>query len=206
MSRIALDEETDHPLVIIPPSRSMANNVYTPEQARRILDATHALQITLRREGRDLLARARSSSWPHKHASRKSPAAIRRRTWAICPPRSRGGVQCPAFAGSRRGTDIDSGRCSYLEGLFYLRRDQHSFDEAIPLFRKAAALDPHSPLPPAGLVEALVLKYQSGKELRWLDEADRALQTARALNPDSVAVLLAGGRLELSRAVITRRH
>jgi tetratricopeptide (TPR) repeat protein len=49
------------------------------------------------------------------------------------------------------------------------------------------------------LVEALVLKYGATKEQRWLDEAERTLQAAEALNPDSVAVLMAGGRLQTER-------
>ena len=88
----------------------------------------------------------------------------------------------------------------YWQGLVYLRRDQHSFDQAIPLFRQAIQRDPHSPLPQAGLVEALVLKYGDTKEDRWLAEAGRLLKSAEALNPDSVAVLLAGGRFEASQS------
>jgi len=87
----------------------------------------------------------------------------------------------------------------YLQGLSYLRRDQHSFDDAIPLFQKATQIDPHWPLPRAGLVEALVLKYKQTNDRRWLDEAERTLEAAEGLNPDSVAVLLAAGRLHAAR-------
>src|SRR4029079_2863914 len=45
-------------LVVIPASRSRDNNVRTPEQARQVFDATHALQIRWEREGNTLLARA----------------------------------------------------------------------------------------------------------------------------------------------------
>jgi serine/threonine-protein kinase len=70
---------------------------------------------------------------------------------------------------------------------------------AIPLFQKAMRIDPHSPLPKAGLVEALVLKYKQTNNDVWLTNAAQELQAAEALNPDSAAVLIAAGRLHLTR-------
>jgi superkiller protein 3 len=45
-----------------------------------------------------------------------------------------------------------------------------------------------------------VLKYEYTKQDQWIEEAARTLKTAEALSPDSVAVLLAGGRFEKSQS------
>ena len=76
----------------------------------------------------------------------------------------------------------------------------HGFARAIPLFQQAIRLDPHSPLPKAGLTEALVVQYGQTGERQSLDEAERVLREAEALDPDSVSVLLAGSRLDAARS------
>jgi hypothetical protein len=135
-------------VVVIPASRSLDSNVHTPEQASQTLHATHALQIALRKEGNDLVAQGAvidldtqttlyefSGRYPVANAGDLAPAltgavlrALRLRdvvgepiTRAAAPP--------------------------YWQGLVYLRRDQHSFDQAIPLFLQAMQADPHSALP-----------------------------------------------------------
>ena len=60
---------------------------------------------------------------------------------------------------------------------------------------EAARLDPRSPLPPAALVEAQVVKCGIIKEHNCLAEAQQALWDAESLNPDSARVRLAGGML-----------
>jgi tetratricopeptide (TPR) repeat protein len=81
----------------------------------------------------------------------------------------------------------------YDKGLYLLRNDRQTFEDAIVLFKEAARLDPRSPLPPAALVEALVVKFEETKEHKCLEEAQRALQEAEGLNPDSARVRLAAG-------------
>jgi tetratricopeptide (TPR) repeat protein len=83
----------------------------------------------------------------------------------------------------------------YDWGLFLLRRDDESFDDAIPLFEQAAALDPRSPLPLAGLAEAKIMKYQAKRDRAYLEEAQRSLRSAESLSPDSVRVRLVAGQL-----------
>src|SRR5205823_6140001 len=72
------------------------------------------------------------------------------------------------------------------------------FELAIPMFQRAMQLDPHSPLPRAGLVEAFVLKHKETNEDQWIGAAEQALREAEALDPDSVSVLVAAARLEAS--------
>jgi eukaryotic-like serine/threonine-protein kinase len=83
----------------------------------------------------------------------------------------------------------------YDKGLYLLRTDEQTYEDAISLFREAARLDPRSPLPPAALVEAQVVKCGIIKEHNCLAEAQQALWDAESLNPDSARVRLAGGML-----------
>lgn len=187
-------------VVVIPAARSLANNVLTPEQARQVFDATHALQLTMQREGNVLLASGAvielATMTPLEEFSDRYPMA---QTGDLSTA-LRGTI---SRALELRDTPEDAlaaaARGPYHEGLFYLRRDQHSYAQAIPLFRNAANADLRSPLPRAGLAESLVLRYQDERDPRLLDEADGLLQEARAFNPDSVPVLLAAGRLAIAR-------
>jgi adenylate cyclase len=83
----------------------------------------------------------------------------------------------------------------YDRGLFLLHRDDESFDEAIPLFEQAGGLDPHSPLPLAGLAEAKIMKYRAKRDRAYLEDAQRSLRNAESLSPDSVTVRLVAGEL-----------
>jgi serine/threonine-protein kinase len=83
----------------------------------------------------------------------------------------------------------------YDRGLYFVRSDKYSYDDAIPLLEQAAKLDPHSPLPLAALVEAEVGKFGLTKDKSHLEAARQRLSQAEALNPDSVTVRLAAGML-----------
>ena len=84
----------------------------------------------------------------------------------------------------------------YDRGLYLLRRDHRSFDEAIASFEQAARLDPRSPLPLAGLVEANVMKFEETHKESCLDDARRSLRAAESLSPDSPRVRMAAGYLK----------
>lgn len=187
-------------LVVIRPSQNAASDVRTPEQARRIVDATHALQITWRREGDTLVTRGAVIDLATQTRLREIAGRYPISSAGDLPTALSGAVsRALGLRGETAEPIAPAATTAYLQGLAYLRRDQHSFDAAIPLFRRAMSIDRHSPLPPARLVEALVLKHKQTNDGRLLAVADRALQTAEALNPDSVAVLLAAGRLHAAR-------
>jgi len=187
-------------VVVIRPSQTLASDVRTPEQARRVIDATHALQITMRREGNQFVTRGAIIDLA---TQTRLQEIIGRYSISSAGDLSTALTGAVSRALGLRGETVEAispaAETVYLQGLSWLRRDQHSFDEAIPLFRKAIQIDAHSPLPQARLVEALVLKHKQTNEGRWLEEADEALQAAETLNPDSAAVLLAAGRLHAAR-------
>ena len=149
-------------VVVIPDSRSRANDVLTAEQARQVFDATHALQLTLRREGSVVLA---SGAVIELSTMTRLEELSARYTMAQAGDLSMALRGTVSKALHLQDTPDDAlstaARAPYYEGLFYLRRDQHSYDSAIPLFRKAASVDPRSPLPRAGMAESLVLQYRT---------------------------------------------
>ena len=56
-------------------------------------------------------------------------------------------------------------------------------------------MNPRSPLPLAGLTEAEIMKFEATAATGSFENAQRFLKQAESLNPDSVSVLLAAGRL-----------
>jgi tetratricopeptide (TPR) repeat protein len=187
-------------IVVMRPEQIARSEARTPDEARRGLNATHALQIGVRQEGGevvvhatviDLATQTRLGEVTGRYAASNVGDLSTALTGAVSKAlRLRGGREEPISAAAAT---------PYAAGLAYLRRDQHGFDQALPLFREAVRLDPHAAKARAGVVEALVLKYEASNETQWLTEAEGELEAATALDPDSIAVLLAGGRLNKAR-------
>lgn len=184
-------------LVVISPSDELKASVQTPEQASKVLHATHALQTSVRREGNDLVAQASVidlTTLTHlgDFSGRYSQATI-----GTFPAALAGSVSLalrlhsPAVAESLSPDATPP----YDKGLYLLRNDRLTYEDAIELFKEAARLDAQSPLPLAALVEAQIVKCELVKEHNCLDEARQALSKAKSLNPDSPRVLLAEGSL-----------
>jgi eukaryotic-like serine/threonine-protein kinase len=185
-------------LVVIPASRSTAG--LTLDQVRQTLGATHALRLTLQEAGGDILAHAElidlvTGARVDELSGRYPPTNRGDLSTALAGIVSRG-LELPGPSAEPISTAAAS---AYQQGLYFLRRNLHSFDQAIPHLHRARQLDPHSSLPPAALAEALLLRYADTKDERWLQEAEREFQAARTLNPDSVAVLLAAARVAASK-------
>lgn len=203
IANVALNDVADRlapTLVVMRPEQIASAAAHTPDEARRDLNATHALQLAVRQEGGAVVAHAtiielatqtRLEEVTGRYAVSTAGDLSTALTGAVSKAlKLRGGTEEPISAAAAT---------PYAAGLAYLRRDQHGFDQALPLFREAVRLDPHAPKARAGVVEALVLKYQASSESRWLTQAEQELEAATALDADSIAVLLAGGRLNLAR-------
>jgi tetratricopeptide (TPR) repeat protein len=184
-------------VAVISPSEALSNSVRTPEQANQILHATHALETRVRREGDEVALQASvidlSTHVPLRLLSgRYSPATV-----GSMPEALAGAV---SGALRLRGTEV-AGTLSpeatafYDRGLYLLRKDDQSFDEAIPQFEQAARLSPRSPQPLAALTEAEIMRFQTTAAHGSFEDAQRYLNAAESLNPDSVSVLLAAGLL-----------
>jgi serine/threonine protein kinase/tetratricopeptide (TPR) repeat protein len=183
-------------IVVIPFSEALSHNVHTPAEALGVLHATHALQVTLRRDGPDLMAdesviELATQTHLRDFSGRYSPANIGDMQSALT-----GNVSLALRLQEANADRISSvATAAYDRGLYFLRKDRYSFDSAIPLFEEAFRLDPHSPLPKAGLAESQIMKFRDTGETKWRDEAQRSLQAAETLGPDSVRVRLASGQL-----------
>jgi tetratricopeptide (TPR) repeat protein len=184
-------------------SADMLNrNVHTVEQAREVLHATHVLQMTLRRDGDELEVKASvielaTQAHLREFSARYTPEI------AVDMPKALAGVVSSALRlrGDTASEVISpAARASYERAQYSLdrdrsSRDRYSSDQALTLFKEAALLDPHSPLPLAGLAEAQMQKFRVTKQQHYLDDARESLHKAEALDPDSVSVHLAAGLL-----------
>jgi serine/threonine protein kinase/Flp pilus assembly protein TadD len=184
--------------VVIAPTDALSQGIHNPGQAREILHATHALQTALRREGDQWLVKGAVLNLDTKVQVREFSGTYTAATLANLPVALAGAVSAALRLRGASGAETVNPAAAgpYFNGLYYLRRDRRSFEQAIPLFQQAAGLDPRSPLPPSGLVEAQILKYQALKDRQWLDAAQRSLAAAQSLNPDSLRVLLVAGLLD----------
>jgi serine/threonine protein kinase/Tfp pilus assembly protein PilF len=184
-------------LVVIPPNEPLIQGIHNPVQAFEILHATHALQTMLRREGDQWLVRAAVFDLEAKVQVAWFSATYTSAKLTNLPVALAGAVSAALRLRVVSGAETISPAAAgaYFRGLYYLRRDR-SFEQAIPLFQEAVRLDARSPLPPAELAEAQILKYQALADRRWLDEAQRSLAAAESLNPDSLRVLLVAGMVD----------
>jgi serine/threonine protein kinase/tetratricopeptide (TPR) repeat protein len=182
---------------LVPASIAEKKGVSTPEQAGRLLRATHVLEVRLSRDHGDIavdaavidtqtLAHVRDYSGHFAESDLGDLSGGLAGLVSLSLPLPR-----PAIS----KTIASPATPAYESGLNYLSQDRYSFDQAIAQFQEAAHLDPHSPLPLAGLAEAYVGKYYVKANKQTLDEAQRYLQLAERLDPDSPRVLMASASL-----------
>lgn len=184
-------------LVVIPRGTDAGTAMQTPEQAVRVMHATHALRTTLRREGKDYVVEGSVIDLHNQAHLRDFSTRYSEATVGALPSALAGEVSLALHLPSAAAPETLSpeATASYDKGLYLLRTDEQTYEDAMSLFREAARLDPRSPLPPAALVEAQVVKCGIIKEHDCLVEAQQALWEAESLNPDSARVRLAGGML-----------
>ena len=182
-------------LVVIGPARLSEAGADTPDRARDVLHATHAIKVTVHREGGEVSVQARVVDLQSNIAVRELSARYTQDDIGALAG-ALTGLTAGAF---RLNEPVSEDKLSpaatepYLKGIYLLNRDPRSFDEAMAQFREAARLDAKSALPAAGMALALVQKFRSLKDKVYLDEAEDWVRTARSRNPDSARVLLAAG-------------
>ncbi|HET9366050.1 MAG TPA: tetratricopeptide repeat protein, partial [Candidatus Angelobacter sp.] len=174
-----------------------SERVHTPKDAKTLLRANRALQITLQPDGQDLIVHeslTELSTLTHLRdfTGRYAPANM------VDIPAALTSAVAPSLGLRTDASEAipDGASQPYIRAMNLLDHDQSSFDGAIPLLQEAVRLAPHSPLPLASLVEALVQKYRASNDKQWLRDANETVSRAQSLNPDSIAVLLATGRLD----------
>ena len=196
--RIGRMSSGNRTVVVISPSVMLEKHIQTAQQARDVLHATHALQTTVNKDGDEIVAQGSiidlaTQTHLREFSGRYSPATV-----GNVPAALAGAVSVALRLHGPEAPEVLSPAAtpSYDRGLYLLRKDQQSYDDAIASFREAAQLDPSSPLPLAGLVEANIMKFNDKAQESSLEEARRMLRSAEGLNPDSPQVLLAAGLLK----------
>ncbi|HEY6351276.1 MAG TPA: protein kinase [Candidatus Angelobacter sp.] len=182
---------------VIPLSQAVSKGVNTPQEAEHVLGATHALQVKLRPDADGLtvegavidlatMAHVRDYSVHFAEADLADlPTGLTGLTsWALHLHRR-----------SQPETVAPDAAVAYKNGRQYLQREPPDFVDAISQFQQAARLDPHSPLPPAGLAEAFTRKYQAQRDDKTVKDAQLWLARAEVLNADSLTVRMASGLL-----------
>jgi len=184
-------------LVIIPVEETQGILPAQAAIAKERLGASHILRAAVLPEGKGLLLRAaiidttsqivlRETSAELTSASEISPrlAALVAATFNL--PRQ----AAPETVAPAAYSDYAQGL-----GLLRLRTD---YAQAIAAFKKAIAIDPNSSLPRAGIAEAYALAWDRTSDSQWLDRGREEVARATALSPDSLAVRLASGTLDLA--------
>ncbi len=202
VTALLAQEPKDKPkFQLVPPSVAEKQDINSPEQAERLLHATHVLEVSMSRYHGDIAVAA---------AVVDAKTSVHIRDYSGYFAESDLGDLSAGLAGlvslaldlPRPATAemiAPAAASAYESGRNYLSQDRNSFNEAIAQFQQAAHLDPHSPLPLAGLAEAYMGKYYVEANKQTLDEAQHYLQSAERLDPDSPQVLLASASLNTTR-------
>ena len=182
---------------VISPREAERNQAATPEQARKTLGATHALQTQVRTGGGQISATASLvdlqsgrtlGQLSGTYADGDSPALAKALVATVTEA-----FRLPAAKETVRGAAYPY----YVRGMDLLRQDNaKNADAVIPLFTKAIELDPSSALPYAGLAEAQIEMFHRGEGPQWLDSAEATVAKAKSINADSVPVLDASGYVQ----------
>ncbi|MCU1235352.1 MAG: serine/threonine protein kinase with repeat [Candidatus Solibacter sp.] len=184
-------------VAVIGPSDALGHGVRSAEDAGRVLGATHALATTLVRQEDEWKARSVIVDVKTKETVREFTGKYASLHLDDLAGALTGLVSAALHLDApSRGEELNpAAGASYLAGMFLIRRDRRSYDDAIQMFELTERLDGRSPLPKAGMAEALIQKYQALKDRKWLDSAQRSVEAAQSVNPDSIRVLLVAGML-----------
>ena len=183
---------------VITPRETQNSQVDTPEKAKKVLGATHALHVRLRAAGSQIFMEASVGDLDSGRSIGKVQGTY---------PAGRAGEIAKAILATVTGAfqlrvapkESVSGAAyvPYVQARDLLRLDANANAErAIPLFEEAIQRDPESALPYAGLAEAQIQRFLKHDGAEWLDAAGRSIAKAKAINSDSVRVLLASGNLD----------
>jgi eukaryotic-like serine/threonine-protein kinase len=181
---------------VISPTDARKLSVQTPEKAAG-MHATHALQTSIKGDGADVIVDGslidlKTMAHVSDYSNRYTPATL-----GAIPAAITGAVSAGLQLRGSPNAEILSSAATvpYDRGLHILTQDTQHIQQAIQFFEEAARLDPRSPVPLAGLVEAEVRSFGDSKDSALLSKAEKDLQVAETLNPDSVSVHLAAGKL-----------
>lgn len=195
-ARISHMHHGDSNVVVISPAEAANLKATNADQATKLLHATHALETKVEPHGNKIGVTASLVDLATMTHLRDFTQEYDRADLGNVP-QALAGTASDALR--LKGSEVEvvsaAATAAYDRGLFYLKRDRYSFNEAATAFQEAAKQDPHSAIPLAGLTEAYLQKFQTTKDNGALQQAQQALSAAQAINPDAVTVHLADGLL-----------
>ena len=195
--RIAHARNGQRTIAVIYPAQAREAQVQNSDRAEKILHATHALQTNFRHEGQDLIVQGsvvdlQSNVHVADFSSRYSAETQGSLAAALAAQVS----TALHLHGQPSEKIAASATPAYDRGLYYLRLDVQNTVDAIKSFQEAHQLDPRSPLPLAGMVEAELDQFDESPTPGHLDRARQYLEMAESLDADSVRVHLAAGMFD----------
>jgi tetratricopeptide (TPR) repeat protein len=195
--RVAKMRSAHRTIVVLSPLELADSRVTTLAQAKSVMHATHALRTAVRQDGAELVLHASVVNLDTNVTMGESTGRYPPATLGNLPSALAGAVslalRLDAAAAAEKLTAAAA--LPYDQGLHYLHDDDADDAKAIPLLEQAARADRSATLPLAALIEAEIRLFESTKDASRIEAARRVLQEAQSVNPDSVAVLLAAGRL-----------
>jgi len=186
---------------VISPLDAQQNQVDTPDKAHTILGATHALQTRLTTAGGQMTVEAGLVDLESGKTLQTLKSSYQSGDTAALAKALIGTVNIGLNLKSRFQQEpvADAAYPAYIQGLNLLRQDPRRAAEAIPLLESAVALDPMSALPYAALASAQIRRFLNGDGPEWLEHAEETAAKAGGINPDSVQVLLASGKVDQAK-------
>ncbi|HEV2199131.1 MAG TPA: protein kinase [Bryobacteraceae bacterium] len=188
--RLAQVQGTPHTkFVFIPLRDAVRDRVTTPDQARAVVGASHALsaRFTYNKDRIDLhavVSDARSKTTMREWDASYTPAELKYAGVALAGLAS-WTFRLPPLG--QNGAVNAAARGDYRKGLALLRRDE-STDAGLALIEQAVRADPDSPLTYAALAEADWQKYSITRDQTWRDRTTAAVRDAQLRNPDLAPV------------------
>ena len=183
-------------VVVISPADEKDLGVATPEQAQKTLHATHALETTATQQGDDTVVQGAVIDLATQTHVRNFSLHYTPATVGALPGALAGEVSSAlGLQGAPAAETLSPAATGPYDRGLYLFQQLENTEEATLLFQEAARLDPRSTLPLTALVEAETQRFYETKDATHLARAQQYLHTAESLNPDSVSVHLAAGRL-----------
>ena len=186
-------------LVVIPvdETRSLAGQEI--ERFKDLVGATHVLRGTVTRQADTLIVRGSIVDTRTKVALRELSAQYSAADAGAVASAFSAMVAAAFHLPRQRAAEriAPAAYGAYAEGMAALRSGAPAYAQAIGAFERAAAIDPQSVLPGAGLAEACYNAWVATSQPSWLARGRTELARAETLNADSLAVKLAAGKLNL---------
>ncbi len=168
----------------------------TPDEARELLNATHAFTANMREIGGryvveaalvDVASGAKARQWSAEYAASELSAAPVALAGVVS-----GGLHLPTASADEMSEDV---RADYKRGMA-LSRENTKAAEALEVFERLAPQAPRAAAIPAAAAEACFTLHYATGQLAWLERAAAFIRQAERLNPDTPEVRKAAGYLE----------